>query len=227
MNLTLHPATKVIALMDEEVRGWKGIPQGLGSNVLMEEGIKLEGVFLPPAYTTGPLLIAGQEHREIMENYNRLAAFGMIVSDTPRGRIVRGPEGQPIIFYSLNRSDVDKFQRGITYLVESVFAAGAKKVFPGLYPMPVVTRSQGAGAIAHLKLKNKDLDLYGFHPLGTCRMGADPREAVLDSTGRVYGLDNLFVADGSIFPTALGVNPQTTIMAAALKISDHINREYL
>lgn len=227
LNLTLHPATKVIALMDEEVRGWKGIPQGLGSNVLVEEGIKLEGVFLPPAYTTGPLLLAGQEHRETMENYNRLAAFGLIVSDDSRGRVVRGPGGQPIIFYNLRRADVAKFQRGITYLVEAVFAAGAKKVFPGIYPMPVITRDQGASAIAHLMLKRKDLDLYGFHPLGTCRMGADPREAVLDSTGRVYGLDNLFVADGSIFPTPLGVNPQTTIMAAALKIADHINREYL
>jgi choline dehydrogenase-like flavoprotein len=52
-------------------------------------------------------------------------------------------------------------------------------------------------------------------------------EAVCDPFGRVYGLDNVFVADGSIFPTSLGVNPQITIMAAASKISEYIHREWL
>jgi choline dehydrogenase-like flavoprotein len=78
-----------------------------------------------------------------------------------------------------------------------------------------------------LKLRNKDLDLQAFHPLGTCQMGADPRNSVVDGMGRVYGVDNVFIADGSIFPTSLGVNPMVTIMAAATKIAGHISREHL
>lgn len=226
-NLTIHPATKVFALMDEEVRGWDGIPQGFYSDALSDEGIKLEGIFLSPSFTASTILLTGREHYEAMERYNNLAVFGMLVSDTTRGRVVRGIGGHPIPLYTINREDLPKYQRGITYLAEAFFAAGAKKVFVGIHTMPVVTREDGAQAIARLKLRNKDLDLQAFHPLGTCRMGADPREAVADPTGRVYGLDNLFVADGSIFPTALGVNPQMTIMAAALKIADYINREYL
>ena len=226
-NLTLHPTTKVTALMDEEVRGWEGIPQGVYSDVLSDEGITLEGVFLPPAFTAVSLLLTGGEHREAMANYSRLATFGLMVADTSRGRVLRGPGGYPIAFYNVNRHDLNKYQKGIAYLAEAFFAAGAKKVFPGIHTMPEVTREEGASAIANLKIRSRDLELYAFHPLGTCRMGADPREAVLDPAGRVYGLDNLFVADGSIFPTALGVNPQTTIMAAALKIADYINREFL
>ncbi|MFH0799699.1 MAG: GMC family oxidoreductase [Pseudomonadota bacterium] len=226
-NLTLHPASKVIALMDEEVRGWEGIPQGHYSDDFIEEGIKLEGIFLPPAFTASTIMLTGREHREAMDAFSRLAVFGMMVSDTTRGRVVRGISGHSISFYTINREDLPKYQRGIALLAEVLFAAGAVKVFPGIHTLPVVTREQGAAVISNLKLRNKDLDLQAFHPLGTCRMGADPREAVVDPAGRVYGLDNLFVADGSIFPTSLGVNPQMTIMAAALKIADYINREYL
>ncbi len=226
-NLTLHPATKCFALMEDEVRGWKGIPQGHYADALAEEGIKLEGIFLPPAFAASTILATGTEHREIMDAYNHLAIFGMMVSDTSRGRVVSGLGGRPLIFYNINGEDLPKYQRGLTILAEAFFEAGAKKVFPSIHTLPVVTREQGAGAIAKLHLRNKDLDLQAFHPLGTCRMGADPREAVLDPYARVYGMDNLFVADGSIFPTSLGVNPQVTIMAAALRIADHIHREYL
>lgn len=226
-NLTLHPASKVYALFDEEVRGFEGIPQGYYSDALAGDGIKLEGIFLPPAFTASTILLTGKGHREVMDKYKNLALFGMMVSDTSRGRIVRGINGHSIALYNINREDLPKYQHGITHLAEAFFAAGALKVFPSIHTLPVVTRDEGAGAIANLKLRNKDLDLQAFHPLGTCRMGADPREAVVDANGRVYGLDNLFIADGSIFPTSLGVNPQVTIMAAALKIADHINREYL
>jgi choline dehydrogenase-like flavoprotein len=226
-NLTLHPATKVFALMDEDVQGWKGIPQGFHSESLVEEGIKLEGIFLPPTFAAGTLLLTGREHREAMENYNKLAIFGMMVSDTSRGRVVRGIGGHAVPLYNINREDLPKYQRGITALANAFFAAGALKVFTGIHTLPVVTKEEGAQAIAKLRLRNKDLDLQAFHPLGTCRMGADPREAVVDPNGRLYGLDNLFVADGSIFPTSLGVNPQETIMAASLKIADFIDRECL
>lgn len=226
-NLTLHPASKMIALMEEEVRGWEGIPQGWYSDALAAEGIKLEGIFLPPAFTASTILLTGAQHQEVMGRYRNLAMFGMMVSDTTHGRVVRGIGGHAMAFYTINREDLPKYQRGITHLAEAFFAAGARKVFPGIHTLPVVTREQGAAAIARLHLRNKDLDLQAFHPLGTCRMGADPREAVLDPYARVYGLDNCFVADGSIFPTSLGVNPQMTIMAAALKIAEYIHRECL
>jgi choline dehydrogenase-like flavoprotein len=58
-----------------------------------------------------------------------------------------------------------------------------------------------------------------FHPLGTCRMGADPTAAPLDADGRLRGYEGVYVADGSIVPSSLGVNPQITIMALATRIA--------
>ena len=60
------------------------------------------------------------------------------------------------------------------------------------------------------------------HAVGTLRMGANADEAPLDPTGRVRGLDNLFVTDGSAFPASGGVNPSLTIAAGALRIAEGI-----
>lgn len=224
-NLTLHPAAKVIALFDEEVKSWQGIPQGYHMDSLDAEGIKLEQIFTPPAFVASSLMLSGEAHSEVMAAYNRLAAFGLIVSDTSRGRIIRMPKNRAVIWYRVNKFDLPKYIRGIAYLSEIFFAAGAKKVFPCIYKFPVVTREEGAKKIYDRKIRAKDIDLQAFHPLGTCRMGADPREAAVDPQGRLYGMENVYVADGSIFPTSIGVNPQVTIMAAATKIAEHIHHD--
>jgi choline dehydrogenase-like flavoprotein len=60
------------------------------------------------------------------------------------------------------------------------------------------------------------------HASGSVRMGPDPTRAPLDAWGAFGGLDNLFVADGSVFPRSSGVNPSLTIAANALRTGDHI-----
>ena len=75
------------------------------------------------------------------------------------------------------------------------------------------------------------------HPLGGCRIGTDASQGVVDQFGRVFkfipGSDptkrayypGLYVADASVIPTALGVNPSLTISALALRIADQIVKE--
>lgn len=226
-NLTLHPAAKVIAFFDEEIRGWDGIPQSYCMDQLAAEGIRLEQIFTPPGFVAPNLMVTGKEHSEVMANFNNLAGFGLIVSDTSRGHIYSLPKNRAAIWYSVNKYDLPKYLRGIALISEIFFAAGAKKVYPSLYKVPVITREDGIKKLYEANIKPKDLDLQAFHPLGTCRMGVDPRKAAVDPNGRLYGMDNVYVADGSIFPTSLGVNPQVTIMAAATKIAEHIDREQL
>jgi choline dehydrogenase-like flavoprotein len=62
----------------------------------------------------------------------------------------------------------------------------------------------------------------GYHHMGTTRMADSPREGVTDGTGRVHGLDNLYVAGSSLFPTSGWANPTLTIVALALRTADHI-----
>lgn len=64
----------------------------------------------------------------------------------------------------------------------------------------------------------------GYHHMGTTRMAASPREGVVDADCRVHGLDNLYVAGSSVFPTGGWANPTLTILALALRLGDQITK---
>jgi choline dehydrogenase-like flavoprotein len=61
-----------------------------------------------------------------------------------------------------------------------------------------------------------------FHPLGTARAGADPRQSVVDPDLALHGVTGVHVCDGSAVPSSLGVNPQITIMALATRLAFHL-----
>jgi choline dehydrogenase-like flavoprotein len=60
------------------------------------------------------------------------------------------------------------------------------------------------------------------HQCGTCRMGTDPADSVLDTACRAHDLDNLYVVDASFFPSSGATNPTLTIAANALRVADRI-----
>jgi choline dehydrogenase-like flavoprotein len=65
-----------------------------------------------------------------------------------------------------------------------------------------------------------------FHPLGSARMSADPADGVVQPTGETWSTRNLFVADGSVLPSSIGVNSQLPVMAVALRIARGIADEF-
>ena len=72
-------------------------------------------------------------------------------------------------------------------------------------------------------------DIWAFpryaHTIGTCRMGTDPAQAVVDPDGRSFDVPNLYIVDNSVFPSALSANPALTIMALALRTADRFLRQ--
>jgi choline dehydrogenase-like flavoprotein len=78
-----------------------------------------------------------------------------------------------------------------------------------------------------LKVHAGDFTTMAFHPMGTCRMGANKKKSVVDLNLETWQLRNLFIADASVFPTSLGVNPQETIWAFATKCAEHISKNVL
>lgn len=223
-HLTIHPAAKVIARFDEDIEGWKGIPQGYCMDEWREAGINFEGAFTPPAYSAAAVSVSRQQHRSLMENYRQCASFGFLVSDSGQGRVVRLPTGDPLVLYNLHRQDLEKFKKGIRLLCQIFFAAGAREIYTGIHPLPRVNGMEDLVIMDQLKMKRTDLDLGAFHPLGTCRMGSKPNQSVVGPFGEVHGLKNIFIADGSVFPSSLGVNPMVTIMAFAARSADHVHR---
>ena len=64
--------------------------------------------------------------------------------------------------------------------------------------------------------------VYSSHPQGTLRMGTDPSQSAVDCSGKVHGVDGLYVMDASVFPDVLGVNPQVTVMALSLLLAGRL-----
>ena len=206
-NLTIHPATAAFALMDEVVDMGHGVPQSFYIDEFADQGIMFEGVAGPPAYAAVALPLTGRRHAEVMASYRRLAQFGLMVSDRPRGRIV-SVAGRPVIRYDLDRRDLERFRIGLARLEQLFEAAGAREVF---LPLPKGVRPE--------QVRARNLKLMGFHPLGTARADARPSNGVVDGNLAVHGVEGVHVADGSVVPSALGVNPQLTIMALATRLA--------
>lgn len=220
-NLSLHPCGGLRALMPEPVGMSFGVPQAYYIDEFADEGIMFEGAAGPPDYLALTMPGIGAEHRELMALYPRLSQFGFMVSDASRGSVRKAPWGGPLIRYDLLREDVRKFQRAFQVLAEIYFAAGAEAVYTPLSGVPVLTGGD-TSPLHGRELRAADLDVIAFHPLGTCRAGADPRSSVVGPDLQHRGLEGLYVADGSVVPSSLGVNPQITIMALASRLAFHL-----
>lgn len=216
-NLSLHPATGVKAMMDEDVDMAVGVPQSLYIDEFAAEGIMFEGAAGPPDYMSAAFGVWGDELRELMLSFRKVSQFGVMVSDSSRGSVQRRA-GLTTIRYDLVDADLAKFHRGLLLLSELYWKAGAKRVFLPVAGLPVL-ETPDLTPLRERRLRPRDLTLMAFHPLGTARAAARPEDGVVDGDLRVHGLEGLHVADGSVVPSALGVNPQLTIMALATRLA--------
>jgi choline dehydrogenase-like flavoprotein len=223
-GLHVHPASKIMALFPEPVRAWEGVPQSYYVDEWHDQGILIEGITLPPALGAVAVPYAGRDHGAIMERFDHLASWGVMVSDTSHGRVRPGLGGRrPFMTYQLNANDARKVFLGLAHSAEMAFAAGAEVVHTTIFGVPPLrSREDAQRLLKERNVRGEDLELIAFHPLGTARMGRDARTSVVDPFLEVHDVDGLFVADGSVFPTSLEVNPQLTIMAFALRTAEFI-----
>jgi glycine/D-amino acid oxidase-like deaminating enzyme len=219
-NLSIHPASKVMALFREHIDMASAIPQGYCVDQFASEGLMLEGGSTPLDVTAVAIPWVGRRYVEVMERFRHLATFGFMLEDTSRGEVRPGPNGLPLILYNLNDNDVRRMARGMSILAELFLAAGAERVMTFLPGVSELWTVEGARAIAGMKFKALDFEVTAYHPLGTCRVGTDPKTSVCGPDHETHEVESLYVVDGSSVPTALGVNPQMTIMAMALRAAE-------
>ena len=89
--------------MPDAVHGWNDTPQGYGIYELFDQGIMFEGAFVPPEFASIAFPFAGRAFTDVMEQYQRMALFGLLVSDAPNGRVYRKSDGSPLITYWLGK----------------------------------------------------------------------------------------------------------------------------
>jgi choline dehydrogenase-like flavoprotein len=225
-NLMFHPFGAVGGVFPERLDSTRG---PIGSVVFSHEFYEtnlgrgfVRGFGLQVVRQSGPIHTAlggfearrvpwGEDHHSTFaERFEHMINIGVLGEDLPEpiNEVVLDPEladshgiPAPLVRYRLSDNSQRMLDYGVARATEVLSAAGASEV---------VVQSPSKPS--------------GWHLLGTCRMGDDPRNSVVDQWGRAHDVDNLFVVDGSVFVTSAAVNPTTTIQAVALRCADHIKR---
>jgi len=227
-NLTIHPCSPTVAVMDEKIGNPKGVPQATYVDEFADDGIMLEGGTVPPLGVAMNLPYKGRRLAEFMSGYPNTAMFGGMLSEhCSTGTVKLHPRDRQryVITYNLRGDDVRRFRFMTEIMAEVWFRLGAKSVFTPTVSFPDMLPSD-LKRFKRQKPKASDyIAVSAYHPLGTCRMGDDPERSVVQHTGETWDIPGLFICDGSIVPMSLGVNPQLTIFALAMRCAGFVDEE--
>jgi choline dehydrogenase-like flavoprotein len=225
-NFHIHPACWVGARYEEEVRGWEGVMQSFYVDQWEQsQGVLLEATFTPLAFGGAWLAGAGRDHQRSMLDFGHVGSIGVHLCDRSSGRVRLGNDGALDVSYKLSRGDAERIAFGIARAAEVHFAAGASQVYPNI-PRAGVLRPGDLAEFEATVFKAAELRLEAFHPMGTARIAANPAEGVCAPDGSVNGTGGLYVADASLFPTSVGVNPMMTIIAFAKQVARGIAEDF-
>jgi choline dehydrogenase-like flavoprotein len=216
-NLHIHPACWVGARYAEEVRGWDGVMQSYYIDQWDPQRLLLEATFTPLAFGGAWLPGVGRAHQRSMLEFGQIASIGVHLSDQSSGQVDLTNAGALRARYKLTRDDADRLTYGIARAAEIHFAAGATEVYPNIARVGTLTPDKLA-AFESTRFKPSELRLEAFHPMGTARIASE-EEGVCAPDGSVHGTAALYIADASLFPTSVGVNPMMTVIAFATRIA--------
>jgi long-chain-alcohol oxidase len=225
-HLHLHPATGVLGVFTDEVRPWEGTMQALYS----DQHSDLDGAGYGLKYETAPIhpgLLAAfsawssaAEHAELMALLPQVAGIGLLLRDRSGGEVRARRDGSPRVRYRLGETDVEHVRTGLDGAAQILEAAGAERIFSShqrlvSYEPGRSTRAGFVRAADAVGYGPGRCVFYGFHLMGTARMGDSPATSACRLDGELWDVRNAVVVDGSAFPSASGVNPMITIEAIA------------
>jgi choline dehydrogenase-like flavoprotein len=219
-NLHTHPNAKVVGVWDERVNPWVGAHQAHQIHQFLDDGILLAYAGVPPGILATGIPGFGREHAERMSLYNYMMTAGCLVEDTGVGRVGLGPDLEPWMSFRLSPRDVETVHRGVRLSAEQMFAAGAKSVLLPFGDLPELKGPDDLRKIDLRPRKRHNIELMTVHIMSSARMSRDKNGGVVDAWGRVHGVDGLVVADASIIPSSIGVNPMGTIVALSLRSAE-------
>lgn len=234
-RLMMHPFSAVLGVFNDPLDSWQGpFGQMIDSFQFYESdekrgfkrgakwGVMPGGGPLGATSFVGTKVFANDEgkvedswgvnlHKLVDRRFNHMMVYGIIGEDLPEesNRVELDPEmtdsdgiAAPKLFYKTSDNSTKMLRFHVDRCLEAVDAAGAIET-QVVHQMPDT----------------------GWHLLGTCLMGDDPKKSVVNQWGQTHDIPNLYIFDGSTFPTSAGLNPTATIMSVALRQTKHLINE--
>lgn len=234
--LRLHPTTATVGVFDREIVGSSGIPLSTMCDEHLQWQQSNYGFWLEcPPFLPGLGAVAvsgfGPSHASLMRQFTKLSSVIALTRDGAdvehsSGSVQLKHNGDVSIQYDLAAADALRVQASIEAAARLQLAAGAREVHT-LHAKPIVVRNEAdLMNVRRASVSANRVTLFSAHVNGTCRMGTNANSAGCTPEGERFGARGVYVADGSLLPTALGVNPQSTIMALATIVSERIAARY-
>ncbi|HYL27675.1 MAG TPA: GMC family oxidoreductase [Candidatus Nitrosotalea sp.] len=230
-RLFLHPVAAAIAEFDRPIEPWSGPMQTAHSDAFNYSagnyGPKIE---VAPAHPGMAALAVAwrsrRQHCDLMARMRNVATMFALTRDRDPGSIDLDDEAY--IRYRVSEFDGGNLLAGLAGIFDLGFAAGAQRMMT-LHADPIeiertqwnaAARSELATRLNRIGVAPNRQIFFSAHQMGTAAIGSDPKRSVIGPDGRVWGYENLLVADASVFPQSSGVNPMLTIMAMASRIAE-------
>ncbi len=230
--LRLHPTSAISGVYAENQDPWWGPPQAAISHQFadLEDGY---GFLIEcPHHTTGLLAAAtpwpsAREHKEMMLDFPRGAAFINLTRDRGHGRVTVDEAGNAVTQYALtDELDIKHLRRGFEELIRMHEANGAERIIALKRKDAIWNRGDDLEAfvasVRDSSLAPRENGIFSAHQMGSCRMGTDPETSVAGPWGELHDTKGVWIGDASAFPTPSGVNPMISIMALAHRTAEAI-----
>jgi choline dehydrogenase-like flavoprotein len=235
----LHPTTLTMAIYDEEIDPFYGAPQSIYSDHFQWQSVsegpvnfKLEVPPLQPAFAAGFYGAMGEELTRSMDQLDRTNCMIALMRDgfheqSQGGAVELDDRGRPLLDYPLNEYLLDGVRHAWNVMTEMQFATGAKSVRPAhKQARHYASWKEAKAAIAELQVAPHKATVGSAHVMGGCPMGGDETRSVTDCDGKFRHLDNLYIMDGSLFPTSIGTNPQLSIYGLTYKLATKLRDQF-
>ncbi|MBI4509321.1 MAG: GMC family oxidoreductase [Deltaproteobacteria bacterium] len=223
-GLRIHPALVAAGDFQEPVQAWIGIPQAFECVEFLDfadpggHRTWIVPVLAHPMGVSTMLPGHGEAHRALMSRYAHLGALTAMLHDRTAGTVRHEGELSLRIDYWPNAADRRELMHGLWASVHLLFAAGASRVIVPSSPTRIIERGQAYDDIKAMELRRGLLDVTGVHPMASVPMGDNPAKSAVGSDGKHHHLRGLWLADGSLFPSSIGVPPQLSIYALGLHV---------
>lgn len=229
-GFTCHPAFILVAEHAQPITNWVGHPKSFFLDRAEEEGFVLETCMYFPFTTAKNLTGLGTEHAAMMQAFDRLQMILVLACDkaVEENRIEVDRAGRPVVHYTFTPGVVDSLAAATRAAARIFFGAGAVRVHAPTADPHILTRGEIDRIDERITAEHfrpGTTSVSAAHLMGGCGMGGSAASSVCDAWGRVHGIPWLRVADSSLFPDSLEINPYLTVMALADRAAEAVRRD--
>tara|TARA_Y100000768_G_scaffold379533_1_gene355398 strand:- start:2083 stop:3507 length:1425 start_codon:yes stop_codon:yes gene_type:complete len=213
-TLQMHPTIKVVAEFDSKINSHEmGVPIHQVKEFSPEISIGCSISSKP--YLALSMLDNYKYFNKVENNWEMMAIYYAMIKPESVGKIWTIPFfNDPVVQYKLNHKDLGLLSTALKKMCEVLIAAGSKNIYPSIKNFGAIKTKNDLERIP-AKIPKISSNLMTIHLFSSCPMGENKKIHAVNSFGKVYGQQDLYINDASILPSAPGVNPQGIIMAIA------------